>query len=517
MFHETFHRVAFTNLNDESSRKVTEYSEFNACSVRDVCSELYKEVKACKNKLAHRELSSIGCMNKTLHSIEYADYLLCFSPRSYSHLVDQIIEHNRFIDSLPSTSPPVEDGAYEINLFETLSDDMHLKIFSFLDEQDLLSMRLVSKRMKIQSEKRLKRMPKKLFISQCTGFLKINLILELYENIVSLKIRNTEIPLHCIIIMLKDKLRNLKHLSIRSIETNEMYFNMNSESFPNLTSLSLKRLNLTKKFMKFINSLKNLYEIKLVHIDHSSDKSYTLPKNIRIVRIENSLLDWSASLLQQHNWTRIEKMCAYDSEEDPLLWNFISEMINLNELVFRTSNIISDVFLNKCHSLRKLALHVKSMSLPNYLPILSSVKELDLNVCDQNSEDIAKIFACFPSLEKLTFNSYERNQPLSAICQVLRSLTHLKSIVFKKHSLHDFDDTSSLLDFLEASPACTEYAVFVNKIKKRELNYIINKFNHISREKSNYCLMHIVTNTKLNVEHSNLPANVKLSFENSVS
>ncbi|RWS03369.1 hypothetical protein B4U79_16520 [Dinothrombium tinctorium] len=488
--------------------------------------KLVKTIEFCgkpKYSVNYLKLSEIKYLRQLLDSFDFADDLLYLHSDDYALLAVEIIEHQKFLNSLSQSTryTSIKNNVEQCNDYYSLCpDDVLLKIFSFMAEKDLLSFRLVSKRMKQMSEKQLKFIPKTLLIDQSTCLLALDFQLSVYRNFVSLKFKSSKVACHqmlnkisfgAFMNILREKLHNVKKLTLSSL-TSDDYVYLKSEYFQNLTSLSIDGISLVDNLLTFIGSFNRLNKLKLINIIHMRTGTFALPQSVKILKIKKCSLRVTSV---QGSMQNLEKLCVESLHLDYQIWwnRICNEMINLTQLIFKNRGRIERVFLSKCMSLRRLVLHVDEIDLPESLPTLTSVQELDLNIRNANDERTSKIINCFSDLQQLTFYSNDREQLFKQTRQSLSNLTQLKSIVFNKYLKYTVGKPITLIDFFEASPSCTDYKIFVRVISREELNYIVKGFKRIARMKNRICQMHVTTHRDFKFDTIDLPENIKLTVE----
>ncbi|RWR99744.1 hypothetical protein B4U79_16979 [Dinothrombium tinctorium] len=198
-------------------------------------------------------------------------------------------------------------------------------------------------------------------------------------------------------------------------------------------------------------------------------------------------------------------------------WNFIcDELIALKKLAFVCKeNVTFEKFLYKQQSLELLVLYIYNIRLPfasSLLHRIPSLTELELNVKEFTDEKVAHIIGCFPNLESLVLFLNTRRNNFNETLSVLRRMKNLQYIGLK-HLFRsnpdadgDGDDENGndeytadidFVSFMEASIACNQMMISLQKLNKATFEKLKKKFNELKQKRLFRCRLFVNVNEKL--------------------
>ncbi|RWS08319.1 hypothetical protein B4U79_18170 [Dinothrombium tinctorium] len=465
-------------------------------------------------------------------AFDYIDDILWFNPTVYAQIAEEcwsLAEMRNAIISTPNSKFAKPEESEGCEMFLKLTFDILSSIFLLLDNDDLLSLRMVSKRFKEISDFELQRRQKELRLYHTRSYLKLNFFSEFYFHIRSLYIKNIRIAFYPFLLILKNKL-NLNYFGIEDQQdVNDHNIQFIAECFPNLTSLTMVSIDAKEGIFLLIKNLEKLTHLKFIRMwKFFSRCSFFMFQTLESLQITGCNLKrkYLAALLENEQFLQLNKLAIEVFKKDAqFMWQKIGEkMLNLTELKFYTEGTITNIAFIRCAFLRSLTIRVHSFAAFSSFSTLKSVEELNLHIFQDEDQLIAKIVSCFPSLKIFKIFINKANQNYSQTLQIVSSLSLQSMLIIR--SFHDNSKFGKAkeMDFLEVSKTCVEFTLHLYEINLTEFKEFINKFRSIAKQR-NQCKMSILLHcsewdeSSVNSEEAermeacNCPKNMNLIFE----
>ncbi|RWS12978.1 hypothetical protein B4U79_18959 [Dinothrombium tinctorium] len=398
----------------------------------------------------------------------------------------------------------------------TLNDHLFAEIFAYLSEKDLLSLRLVSKAIKNQSEKAMRKAKKCIKIEICERCEIIEFISKFYSNVKAIDYWHLDdCNLNRILSILKRNLRIIENLKFRS-NFSEYRLMIVSKTFTDLKNLEIHNGNQIRFMSSILTAMLNLPNPSLA----SKRAQLLLPIGEQAYETFASLhylngihlydLDINADefrLLMKAKGSDLKQLKFHSKNVDAssYLQEIFNHCVHLRELSFNfILGIIANVKLVNIASMTDLSFQCANCALNPNSETIENVQNLTCSFAQSTDGEIAMFVSRFPNIK---FLCLELQANISSLTRkVISSLTRLKKLQISRSKVEE--DISNAIEIVKAARRCVHFKLNANM--RAEVEIIIKAFGRIAKERRNEMIDVTINGMRACVINS--PANLKLNF-----
>ncbi|RWS08608.1 hypothetical protein B4U79_17443 [Dinothrombium tinctorium] len=387
--------------------------------------------------------------------------------------------------------------------FSKLCSDEIMSVFSYLDKNDLLNLRLVSQPLKTISEECLKKRADRLpSLRSFKKLDKVEFLTQFYSHLTSVKIDAWKGTSEQFLKFLSILKRNLliKHLTIIDGFTDEDYINV-GRMLPGLKSLEINvqfSNDITSdgffKMLKQLSKLKRLTATKREYLEFRNEYRYSIPESLTIFNLYNIdvdelnfLLDLKADVLEKLCYVRLRytrrNLLKFEDIDFQASGEKIFKCKNLKQLTFLApSASITNLSSIDCKYLTSLNLAVYEITFEPSCPKLEYVKKLVLELGKSCDTRMARLLSLFPALESLFIQDITFKSVVQT-CREISKFHHLKHLALNQiFAMHQ--NVNHLYDVIKSPPQCTKFSIDFDRRTDDQLKELLDLFEEIARKHS---------------------------------
>ncbi|RWS12186.1 hypothetical protein B4U79_17477 [Dinothrombium tinctorium] len=430
-------------------------------------------------------------------------------------------------DSLETSNAQSEES----DLLSCLNDDLIAELFSYLNATDLLSLRLVSKAIKIKSERKLKSIKKRLKYGLIPEREKLNFLTRFYTNVNEIELTYCdELNLLETICILKQNLQQINYLRL------DLYYKDNdllqiSKTFPDLKHLEvnfweseyIKEENISLLLL----GLSSLEAIKFSN--YSNNNVFISGFGSQVIKAIASLhyivdLTFTQMFISGNHFSSLMKAKGKHLKCLRIVYSeklvdaslFLQEIFNncaiLNSLhcAFYDSTIVNLKSVN-IPSLTDVYLSFGRLTLSMNFEKLESVENLTLCSTQSKDDEFARILSCFPNVKYICLRLGYSIDIYNITYKAVSNLKNLRKLKFMSYTEKDFFNVKEIVS---AAQRCVDFNIdeVWGTLSDSKFTTLLEVFENLANERSNEVIK-LRFKGKRTLPRS-LPENLKLSFIN---